>query len=120
MSVKLKHWQDAVNLVVGLWLLASPVVLGFSAEARPAWNSAILGAAIALVALHAFFEVLAWQEWANAAFGAWLIASPWVLGFAGMQAVMLSTVIAGAVVFAMAIWALATDKDIGGWWSTAD
>jgi hypothetical protein len=32
---------------------------------------------------------------------------------------MLNAVIVGVVVLALAIWALGTDKDIGGWWSPA-
>jgi hypothetical protein len=119
MSMKFKHWQDSVNLIVGLWMLASPWVLAYQAETRPMWNSVILGILIAAVAFYALFQVFAWQEWANAAFGAWLIVSPWVLGFAGLSTAMLNAVIAGVVVLALAVWALGTDKDIGGWWSPA-
>jgi hypothetical protein len=48
-----------------------------------------------------------------------LIISPWVLGFSGMAAAMWNAVIVGAVVGILALWALGTDKDIGGWWSPA-
>ena len=119
MSMKVKHWQDSGNLIVGLWLLASPWVLAYQAEARPMWNSVIFGILIAGVAFYALFQVFAWQEWANAAFGAWLIASPWSLGFTGLSTITLNAVITGAVVLVLAVWALGTDKDIGGWWSAA-
>jgi hypothetical protein len=119
MSKKVKHWQDSVNLMVGLWMLASPWALAYQSEARPMWNGVILGILIAVVALYALIQTFAWQEWANAAFGAWLIVSPWVLGFTGLSTVMLNAVIAGAVVLVLAVWALGTDKDIGGWWSPA-
>jgi hypothetical protein len=119
MSMKIKHWQDPVNLVIGLWMIAAPWLLAFQAETRPMWNAVILGVVIAAVALYAMFHVFAWQEWANAVFGAWLVVSPWVLGFSGLYAAMLNAVVAGAVVLALAVWALATDKDIGGWWSPA-
>ncbi len=119
MSMKVKHWQDSVNIIVGLWLLASPWILAYQAEAGPMWNSVILGILIAAVAFYALFQVFAWQEWVNAALGVWLIISPWVLGFMGLSTAMLNAVIAGAVVLVLALWALATDKDIGGWWSAA-
>jgi hypothetical protein len=32
---------------------------------------------------------------------------------------MWNAVIVGAVIAVLAIWALSTDKDIGGWWSPA-
>ena len=55
----------------------------------------------------------------NAVFGVWLIISPWLLGFSDLFAAMLNTVIVGAAVLILAVWALGTDKDIGGWWSPA-
>lgn len=119
MSMKIKHWQDPVNLVIGLWMLASPWVLAYQAEARPMWNSVIVGLLIAAVALYAMYQVFAWEEWTNVVLGAWLVISPWVLGFSGLYAAMLNAVVAGAIVLVLALWALATDKDIGGWWSPA-
>ncbi len=119
MSMKVKHWQDLVNFILGGWLLASPWALAYQAEARPMWNSVILGLLIAAVALYALFKVFAWEEWANVAFGAWLVISPWILGFSGLFTAMLNAVIVGAVVLVLALWALGTDRDIGGWWSPA-
>jgi hypothetical protein len=55
----------------------------------------------------------------NAILGVWLIVSPWLLGFSDLFAAMLNAVIVGAAVLILAVWALGTDKDIGGWWSPA-
>jgi hypothetical protein len=38
--MSVKHWQDPTNLALGLWLAASPWVLGFQGE-RLAANSAL-------------------------------------------------------------------------------
>jgi len=119
MSMKMKHWQDPVSLVAGVWLAASPWLLDFQAEPRPMWNAVVVGVLVALIALYALYEVFAWQEWANLLLGAWLIVSPWVLGFSAMEVVMVNAVIVGALIAAMALWALGTDRDIGGWFSTA-
>lgn len=119
MATQVKHWQDVVNLVLGLWLLISPWVLAYAGETLPMWNAVIFGILIGVVALYALFQVFAWEEWANAVFGVWMVISPWVLGFSGNFAAMLNAVIVGAVAFALAIWTLGTDKDIGGWWSPA-
>lgn len=119
MSMKVKHWQDSANVILGLWMLVSPWVLAYQAEARPMWNAVVLGILIAAVALYAMVKVFAWEEWANAVFGAWLIASPWLLGFMSMHAVMLNAGIVGAATLVLALWTLGTDKDIGGWWSAA-
>ncbi len=119
MAMTVKHWQDPVNLVLGLWLIASPWALGYAAETPPMWNAVILGILVGAAALIALFRVMAWEEWVNLAFGAWLVVSPWILGFSGLAAAMWNAVIVGIVVAALALWALGTDKDIGGWWSPA-
>ena len=119
MSMSIKHWQDPVNLILGLWLVISPWALNFQAEANPTWNAVILGVVIAAVALFALFQVKAWEEWVNLVLGIWLIISPWIIGFSGVVTAMWNAVIVGAVVALLALWALATDKDIGGWWSQA-
>lgn len=114
----LKRWHDPVNVIAGLWMLVSPWALAFAAETRPMWNSVVLGILIAAVALHAMFRQFAWQEWTQAFCGAWLIASPWVLGFSALSAAAINAVGIGGVVLAAALWALA-DRDFGGWWKTA-
>lgn len=119
MAMSVKHWQDPLALVLGLWMGISPWVLGHSAEPSPTWNAVILGVLIVLAALVALFRARAWQEWANAAFGLWLVISPWALGFSGAAMAMWNAVIVGVLVLALAVWTLATDKDIGGWWSPA-
>ena len=115
----IKHWQDVVNLIFGLWMIVAPWALKFEAETNPTWNAVIVGVFIAAVALFALFRVMAWQEWANIALGVWLVISPWIVGFSGLMAAMWNAVILGAVIAVLALWALATDKDIGGWWSPA-
>jgi hypothetical protein len=119
MAMSVKHWQDPLALILGLWMGLSPWILGHQAESTPTWNAVILGALIALTALFALYRVMAWQEWANAVFGVWLVISPWVLGFSALAAAAWNAVIVGVLVVALAVWALATDKDIGGWWSPA-
>jgi SPW repeat len=116
---KIKHWQDPLSLILGLWLVASPWVLGHQAQANPTWNAVILGVLISVAALFALFRVMAWEEWTNVVLGVWLVVSPWVLGFSALVPAMWNAVIVGIVVAALALWALGTDKDIGGWWSPA-
>lgn len=119
MTAKMKHWQDPVNLALGLWMMASPWILSYAVERRPTGNAVIFGFLIAALALAALFKVMAWEEWVSVALGAWLAVSPWVVGFSGLAAAMWSAVIVGIVVAVLALWALGTDKDIGGWWSPA-
>lgn len=114
--LRLKHWQDGVNAVLAAWVLLSPWALGFDGDRTATWNALAVGAALLAVALGAIFVPQAWENWAEAALGLWLAVSPWVLGFAAMREPMLSAVITGVAVLALAAWTLATDKELGGWW----
>lgn len=111
-----KHWRDWGNLVLGLWVFASPWVLQHTmaagAETTGAvtgsamWNLYIVGIAIAVLAVAALFAFQAWEEWIELALGAWLFASPWVLGFSTSVLLMWNAVIVGALVVLLAGWAI--------------
>jgi SPW repeat len=113
----MKHWQDPVNLVLGLWLIVSPWILGFQAERASLWSAVILGILVAATALTSLFRVRAWEEWANVVLGVCLIICPWVLRFTEYATPTWNAVFTGIIIAALALWALGTDKDIGGWWT---
>ena len=114
--VQIKHWQDSVNAVLGVWLVLSPWALGFQSETTPMANAVIVGAALIAAALGAMLVPRAWEEWTELVLGLWMIVAPWVLGFAAMREAMLASTITGVVVAALALWTLATDPEWGGWW----
>lgn len=62
------------------------------------WASGIAIAVISLAAMAAYSN---WEEWANLLLGLWLIASPWLLGFAHTRA-MHFTIGVGVIVTFMA------------------
>ncbi len=106
-----KHWQDLVNAVLGIWVIISPWALGFDGSSMAMSNAVIVGALLVATALGAAFVPRAWEEWTEAGIGLWLVVAPWVLGFSGNRNAMLSAVITGAIVVALALWTLFTDKD---------
>ena len=112
---RLKHWQDVVNALLGVWLVLSPWIVGFQGERTPTANAVVVGVALIAAALGAMIVPRAWEEWIECALGVWLVISPWVLGFSTMRDPMLSTVISGIVVAVLALWTLTTDKDYSGW-----
>jgi hypothetical protein len=63
----------------------------------------ITGAVIAAIALMAIVAYAIWQEWANLVLGAWLIASPWLIGFTHTRAMHFAIGIGCVVVFMAAI-----------------
>jgi hypothetical protein len=110
-----KHWQDPVNAVLGVWLIVSPWALGFQAETVAMASAVVLGVALLAASLGAIFVPKAWEEWTELAIGVLVVASPWAMRFSAIEAAMLSMVITGIVTAALALWTLATDKDFSAW-----
>jgi len=99
-----KHPQDWANLVLGVLLFLSPWVLGFRSDQHASWNAWICGAVIAVLAIGALSMFQEWEEWLNLIVGLWVVAAPWVLGFAAIMAAMWAHVVIGLLVAAAAAW----------------
>ena len=91
---------DWLNLVLGLWVIVSPFVLGFERNSAGMWGNIAGGAAVML------FTLISATNEAVRGFvvllGVWLFLSPFVLGFSGKaflsnNIVMAFLVIAGGV-----------------------
>jgi len=114
--MQLKHWQDAVNAFLGVWLILSPWALGFQGETVAMANAVVIGVALIAAALCAIFVPRAWEEWTEGGLGLWLIVSPWALGFSMIHGARLNAVTAGNLIVALAVWTLLADRDYSGWW----
>ncbi len=109
-----RQWQDVANLLLGVWLIASPWVLGFTEIPYALWNAYALGAVIAVAAVAALTAFHEWEEWVNMILGVWLVVSPWALDFATTKfaaevqiayATTWNFVFIGALVVGLASWA---------------
>ena len=112
-----KRWQDLVNGVLGLWMFASPTILGFAAPGsiatRVAW---ILGLAIVVFAGIAVYMPKAWEEALNVILGVLLLASPWTLSYSDQARPTMNAVVVGLLVTALAVWAMLMDTAVQKWW----
>jgi hypothetical protein len=110
-------WQEWASFVLGLWLAMSPWIFGYADDQHAATaNAAFVGIALALGSHFqvSFDECTA--EWLNLAAGVWLVAAPFVLGFAGVGVPSANCVAVGTLVIALAASALSLDKHIEKWW----
>jgi hypothetical protein len=48
-----KPWEEWVNALLGLWLVISPWVLGFSTVPAPTWNAVLCGLVVLILSLEA-------------------------------------------------------------------
>jgi SPW repeat-containing protein len=89
---------DLYNCLLAVLLFASPWLFRLTNSSAKAdmWAAGVAIAAISLASIAAYAT---WEEWANVMLGIWLVASPWVLGFAHTRAMHFSIGIGIVVAF---------------------
>jgi hypothetical protein len=107
-----EQWQDSASFVLGLWLLFSPWLFGYTDAPAVAWNAYIVGIIIAVAAIAALVAFQKWAEWLKAALGAWLIISPWVITYGAFQTAMWNHIVVGALVLVLAIWSATAEQRV--------
>ncbi len=96
-----------IDIVLGLWLIVSPFLLGYANLTTPLWNSIIIGVAVAaLAATQTSREGYrrGWTGWVNVVLGIWLIFSPFILGFADVTSALWNNIILGIAITVLAAW----------------
>jgi len=108
-----RQWTDWATWLLGIWLCLSPWALLFEYETPAMRNAVVLGVLIIFVEVIELSVFRGWEEWINVAFGAWLVASTWMLGIATPSA-RINFALVGALVVALALyemWQIRRDPD---------
>ena len=96
---------DFFNLLIGLWLLLSPVIYASSyssAEKTNTMYSGIILLILAVVGLIAVRET--WSRWLEGLLGIWLLVSPFVLGLTSNAMALWSNIVLGILVIIFSMW----------------
>lgn len=109
-----QDWQDWITAALGAWLIISPMVfrtMGYGEFSTAAeWNCYIVGVLALGLGIAALMARRIWEEWADVALGAWLVISPWVLGFTDERAMFANVIVVGALMVLAAGSIIATDR----------
>jgi hypothetical protein len=108
------RWQVAANFLLGLCLIISPLVLSYADQTAAAWNASVIGLAIAVVAASTLVAYHEWGERITAVLAAWLLVSPYILGFSTMTAASWTHFVVGMLAAVLALWSASTARDSGG------
>jgi hypothetical protein len=73
--MKPKRWQDWVNVILGVWLVVSPWVLGFSNHRTASLVAWLAGAAVVLFAAIGAYMREAWEDAITVVLGLVLMGS---------------------------------------------
>ena len=115
----MKRLRDWAIAGLGIWLVASPRVLHFElSHLNAVWNTWLVGAAVILVVAVSRYLVdvrSPREDVTVTGLGLWLMASPWVLGFANHITERSNSIIVGFLVAVMALWAMVVDTDLRKW-----
>ncbi len=105
-----QKWQNAINMLLSIWLFISPWVMGYRHEVA-AWDAYIFGIVCFLVAAFAMRMAKPWENLLNLLLGTWLVVSPFLLRFSGEDLIAINTVAVGVLFVVFAAWALYADDE---------
>jgi hypothetical protein len=98
-------WTGSINAVLGAWLMLAPLVLGYGVVRTAFWNDLLVGLLVIAAGRMAATGKVPAAAWANALFGLWLIASPFVLGYTASPrpAATANNMVIGIAIVALAL-----------------
>lgn len=112
--MRAKRWLDAVNLVLGLYLLFVPLFTANSADGSTIWVAEVMGGIVLLVAIWALVRPgSSAAEWTQAVAGVLLAFAPLLFSYTGLAGAAWNAYAVGAVVLVLALTALPAAKRIG-------
>lgn len=96
-------------VLVGVWEISAPYILGYSATGSAVGSAITIGVALVILAAWA---ALASQEtivkglsWTDALLGVWLVIAPFILGYASNTAATWNDITIGVIALALSTWA---------------
>lgn len=106
-------WAQLCCVLLGLWLMAAPYVLGY--EEPASHSDHVLGPLIASIAAIAMWEITRGLRWVNLLLALGLIVAPWVFGFE--RAALVNSVIVGVAVAGLSLVRGRVSERFGGGWT---
>ncbi|MGD9889921.1 MAG: vitamin K epoxide reductase family protein [Dehalococcoidia bacterium] len=105
-------WNLLLSAGLGLWLMATPAVLG--SDRAAADSDHLVGALVVTVAVIALAEVVRAARFLNVLFGVWIIVAPWLLGGSTASGTV-NGLIVGGLLIALGIPRGPVRERYGGW-----
>ena len=106
-------WTLVLSTFIGLWLMFTRVAFGTNGSMAD--SDHLLGSLVVTFSIIAMAEVGRQTRFINIAFGAWLIAAPWVLQGAGSSAAVWNSIGCGAALIVLSIKKGKIECSYAGW-----
>lgn len=108
-------WAQVINALLGIWLTASPAILGLE-DKTISNNAHIIGPVVASFAIIAWWEATRVVRLYNVPLGLWLLLAPWVLGYENPAAIF-NDILVGAAIVCFSFIKGNIEGSYGGGWS---
>jgi hypothetical protein len=93
-----RSWEDWVGMLLGVLIGFSPWLAGEPHDPAVMWNAFLVGVLVLGLAQLEYVSLQRWEEIGEIACGLWLMASPFVFGYADAGALRYWHFILGVVV----------------------
>ena len=113
----IRRWQDRVILLIGIWLILSPLVFGYPSTSAPAINTYVAGVIMALLAAFDHYKTYVWAVVLNIVIGAWVAVSPWLVGTVPDRPMTTSLLVSGIAAIVLGLWELRSDPELQRQWA---
>ena len=104
-----RRWEDIVLMILGAAIMVSPMFVDSAGNGNMVVATAIVGAAIVIIAGVEQLALRRWEEFLVLFFGLWIMASPFALNYAGVLRTWHLAL--GAAVAAIALLQLWQDRN---------
>lgn len=108
-------WAQAINVVIGLWIMVAPGIFNWSPSA--ATSGHIVGPVIVTFSFTALWEVTRGVRKANYPLAIWLLAAPWVLDYS-VGLATINSMVSGVLVIIFSSVKGEITQHFGGGWSS--
>ena len=102
-------WEDCLSMILGVLIMLTAWIVADAGGQAIASNAVIVGILVLALGASEFLDLRRWEEWLELACGAWLIASPFILGYADAGALRYMHFVLGAFVVLLAALELRQD-----------
>ena len=97
-----RTWEDWFGIAMGALIGMTPAIAGQADNPTILYNAALVGVLVLVLGAFEMVDLHRWEEGAEIACGAWLIASPFVFGYADSGTLRYWHFVVGAAVVLVA------------------
>ena len=105
-------WEDCVSMILGALIVLTSWMVGDVSGHAVAVNAVIVGILVLALGASEFLDLQRWEEGLETACGLWLIASPFVFGYADAGTLRYWHFALGAAVVLLAVSELRQDWNL--------